>query len=254
MGNAVRNAIMRALIEGVITDLMVKTSADNVYIDDTTTLAAKLSEVIVSLNGKATNASLNAGLAGKANTSHKHQASDIDGLSDVLSGMATTEQLQALKEELLGDVPVEAYNTFAELAAYIEEHEEAADALAAAIGDKADAATVRSIQTTLSGLGTLAKLSVVTESNLSDELKAKVNAASSGNHSHSNQALLDTYTQTNANLSDAVAKMHDHTNKSVLDGITSAKVAGWNGKANFYVSASRPNGLTANDLWVQTVD
>ena len=46
-------------------------------------------------------------------------------------------------------------------------------------------------------------------------------------HSHSNIDLLETYTQTEANLADAVAKKHEHTNKTILDGITDVKVAAW---------------------------
>lgn len=46
-------------------------------------------------------------------------------------------------------------------------------------------------------------------------------------HEHANKALLDTYTQTEANLADAVAKKHEHTNATVLDGITDTKVATW---------------------------
>jgi hypothetical protein len=41
----VRNAILTALIEDAIVELMVKTKVDNVYVDDTTTLAAKLAEI-----------------------------------------------------------------------------------------------------------------------------------------------------------------------------------------------------------------
>lgn len=40
-------------------------------------------------------------------------------------------------------------------------------------------------------------------------------------HTHPNKAKLDTYTQTEANLADAVAKKHTHGNKAVLDKITS---------------------------------
>lgn len=42
MANVAKNAILRAKIEGLITDIMVKTTAAQVYVDDTTTLAAKL--------------------------------------------------------------------------------------------------------------------------------------------------------------------------------------------------------------------
>ena len=51
---AQKNATLRALIEGVIYDLMPKGSVYNVWVDDTTTLAEKLAEVITSLNGKVT--------------------------------------------------------------------------------------------------------------------------------------------------------------------------------------------------------
>lgn len=57
---------------------------------------------------------------------------------------------------------------------------------------------------------------------------ANWNAAYASAHTHTNKALLDTYTQTEANLADAVAKKHEHTNKTVLDGIASGDVANWN--------------------------
>ena len=57
MATSVKNAIARALVEGVITDLMLKTNTDNVVLDDNgteVTLSAKLAEYIAALNGKAT--------------------------------------------------------------------------------------------------------------------------------------------------------------------------------------------------------
>ena len=82
---------------------------------------------------------------------------------------------------------------------------------------------------TLLGLGALAYKSEVAEGDLNADLKAKVNAAAEGNHSHDNKALLDTYTQTEANLADAVAKKHSHSfsDEAALNGITAAKVADW---------------------------
>jgi hypothetical protein len=68
----------------------------------------------------------------------------------------------------------------------------------------------------LLGLGSLAYLSEVSEANLDANLKEKVNAAAEGNHSHNNKALLDTYTQTEADLADAVAKKHAHANAEEL--------------------------------------
>ena len=66
-------------------------------------------------------------------------------------------------------------------------------------------------------------------------------------HSHSNKDLLDSYTQTNDNLADAVAKKHEHTNKEVLDGITAIKVAAWDA-AEANASAYTDSAITALDL------
>ena len=53
-----------------------------------------------------------------------------------------------------------------------------------------------------------------TEANLADAVSKK--------HSHSNKTLLDTYDQTNANIKDAVTKKHSHSNKTVLDNTTAS--------------------------------
>lgn len=223
MSTTAKKAILRAKLEGVLYDIMVKTTAENVYVDDTTTLAAKLAAIIADVDTKATSTSV-------------------------------TEAINGLRQEMLGDVPVEAYNTFTELAQYIEEHKDAADALTEAIGKKADQTTVDGIVETLNGLGALATKSTVSEDDLEASLKEKVNAASEGNHSHANKALLDTYTQTEANLADAVAKKHEHANKELLDGITEEVVAAFEAKANIYYSKTEPETLTEKDLWVQLVD
>ena len=93
--------------------------------------------------------------------------------------------------------------------------------------DSADNATIASDAEKLGGqlpsyyakasdipTGALADKDVVSESDLDDELSAKVNAAAQGNHSHSN--------------------------KSVLDGITSGKVSAWDSaesNANAYTDS-----------------
>ena len=197
--NTAKNAIIRAKIDGVVTDFMVKTNTENVMVDETTTLAGKLTEILTAIAGKAA-------------------ASDI------------TTAVNALRQELMGEGVPEAYDTFKELADYIEQHQEAADALTAAIGDKADKSVVDAIKATVDTLGTLATKSTVAESDLDAALKAKVNAAAEGNHSHDN--------------------------KAVLDGITADKVASWDGKGNgsIYFSATEPATLGEHDLWVQIVE
>ena len=50
-----------------------------------------------------------------------------------------------------------------------------------------------------------------------DDISEDLSTVEGSSHSHSNKSLLDSYNQTNANLSDAVTKKHEHSNKSVLD-------------------------------------
>ena len=90
----------------------------------------------------------------------------------------------------------------------------------------------------LLGLGSLAYKSIVAEGDLDSELKAKVNAAAEGNHSHSNKTLLDTYTQTEADLADAVAKKHEHANKTELDLIVSGDKAKWDAVAADHLTSA----------------
>lgn len=227
MSNA-RNAILTALLEGAIVELMVKTKVDNVYVDDTTTLAAKLAEIIASLNTKATKTELTNGLAGKSDTGHTHTQGEVSGLSAALNERPTTTAMNAAISAAITDLIDGApgtYDTLKEISEYIASHEDVVDTLNAAIGQKADKSTVQAIQTAVNALGALSKKSIVTEDDLDSALKEKVNAASEGNHSHSN--------------------------KSVLDGITAAKVSAWDGKGKFYVQSSQPSGLTSNDLWVK---
>lgn len=79
----------------------------------------------------------------------------------------------------------------------------------------------------INGMGSVATLSEIGESNLSAALREKVNAASEGNHSHLNKELLDTYTQTEADLADAVAKKHAHANAEELNKIAAGDKAKW---------------------------
>lgn len=66
-----------------------------------------------------------------------------------------------------------------------------------------------------------------------------VAANTSARHSHSNKSLLDTYTQTEANLSDAVTKKHTHSNKTILDQIANNPVE----------TISAGTGVTVSRVW-----
>lgn len=106
---AVKSAILKAKIEGEITDIMVKTGADNVMVPDgdgETTLAAKLAEIAESVAG---------GIS-----SEQVDSKITTAINNLIDGAPAT------------------YDTLKEIADYIETHEEAATALQAAIGDKVD--------------------------------------------------------------------------------------------------------------------
>ena len=228
-----KNAILKAKVEGIIYEIMVKTGAANVYVDDSTTLATKLSEIVADINGKAA-------------ASHTHAQSEVTGLEDALTARPTTDAMNTAIStaisQLIGGAP-ETYDTLKEIADYIAAHEDVVTALNAAIGAKL---STEDFNTWKATLGSLAYKSKVAEADLDDALKAKVDTA----HSHANKALLDTYTQTEADLADAVAKKHAHANKTVLDGITAEKVSAWDGKSRVLFSATEPADLTEQDLWV----
>lgn len=76
---------------------------------------------------------------------------------------------------------------------------------------------------------------------------SQVSGNSTIHHTHANKELLDTYTQTEADLANAVSKVHEHGNKSVLDGITSDKVNSWDGKEDaFNVLPTTKGGTGTN--------
>lgn len=178
---SVKNAILKTLIEGAIVDLFVKTGVENVVIIEgkqEKTLASKLTEIISSLNLKATTEALTQGLASKAEKVHSHSQSDIEGLDTALTSRPTTETMNSAISkaisDLIGGAP-ETYDTLKEIADYIAEHETVVEALNAAIGAKLDKSVYDAFIATL---GSLATKSKVSESDLDSALAEKVNSAS----------------------------------------------------------------------------
>lgn len=252
-----KNAILKAKIEGVIYEIMVKTGAANVYVDDTTTLASKLAEIIADIGTRATKTELTDGLATKAAASHTHAQSEVTGLETALSSRPTTDAMNtAISTAISGliDGAPETYDTLKEIAEYIASDKTAMDTLNAAIGNKADKTAFEAVKATVDALGALASKNKVAETDLADELKEKVNAASEGNHSHNNKALLDTYDQTNDDLKAAVEQKHTHANKATIDKITEDNLTAWSGKSKIYYSATEPAALAEGDLWFQLLD
>lgn len=366
MANIAKNAILRAKLNNVLTDIMVKTTASQVYVDDTTTLAAHLATLAAKADVTALQETINK-LGALASKDKISQADLDEALATLITGKADQTALQAeidrataaekalgeratalengmtelggymtafdtqltdligedtgksartianeeLAAQLIGENAKESLDTLAEIAAWIQSHPDDASAMnqaitalqtkvdtgdktvsayvtaaieALSIGDYAKAADltalagrVEALETTVAGLGDLATEDIVSEDNLSAELKEKINASSEGNHSHNNKAVLDEITAEKVAAWDAAeqnakdhadglntamdgrmqaveGKAHEHANKDVLDGITTDVVASWNGKANIYYSAEEPANLTENDLWFQIIE
>ena len=232
------------VVAGSIDGLGALASKDEVAETD---LAAALAQ---KLNGKADQTALEAEIA-RATAAEGQNATDIDALEgrmDAAEGQITTlvgadtgKSVRTIANEELAAqlIPAEAQDsldTLAEIAAWIQEHPDDAAAMNASIealqaildgigdtesGEKATVVAYVTDAIAALNIGDYAKASALTA------LAGRVTALEGASHTHANKALLDTYTQTETNLADAVAKKHEHTNKTVLDGITSEKVAKW---------------------------
>ena len=175
-----RNATLKALIDAAITELMIKTSGEQIYLDDNTTLSSKMAEMVTAINLRDKKTDVDAKIKTVTDSLNSTSESLGNAISTLRSEKAdktnVTEQITALKQEIMGDLPVEAYDTFTELAAYIEEHQEAADALTAAIGNKADKTVVDDILTVINGLGALANKDKVAKDDLGASLQTELDA------------------------------------------------------------------------------
>ena len=117
---------------------------------------------------------------------------------------------EELTAQLIPEGAKDSLDTLQEIAAWIQKHPDDASAMSAAI-------------TALEGkVGDKSVSAQITEA--IDALKAgdlktavdRIAALEKTTHTHENKALLDTYTQTEVNLADAVAKKHSHANAAEL--------------------------------------
>lgn len=86
---------------------------------------------------------------------------------------------------------------------------------------------------------------------LDEAMDTRVKAVEGKAHEHANKALLDTYTQTEANLADAVAKKHEHANAAELAKIEDGDVAKWDEaytKAHEHTNKAVLDGITAGNV------
>lgn len=188
---------------------------------------------------------------------------------------------EELAKQLIPETADEALNTLEEIAAWIQDHPDDASAMneaitalqkqlqgidagegtvkkyvddaisALSIGDYAKAADLLAAVGRIEAMEAKVANWDAAEQNAKDHadslntaMNTRVEALEAIDHEHSNKALLDTYTQTETDLADAVAKKHDHENAGVLTGITAEKVAAWDAKVDA-VTAAADSGLKA---------
>ena len=189
---------------------------------------------------------------------HTHAIADVTGLQDALDGKADDGDVTALdgrvttaegklttligtdtgksvrtiaNEELVAQLIPEtakaSLDTLQEIAAWIQAHPDDASAMNTRITDMETLVGDDPVSTQINAaidalkIGDYAKAADLTAA------VGRIATLEGKAHEHANKALLDTYTQTEANLADAVAKKHAHANATVLDGITDTKVATW---------------------------
>ena len=96
MANIAKNAILRAKIEGVLTDIMVKTTAAQVYVNDTTTLAAHIDTLAAKADLQALQQTV--GALGALASKDKVSYADLEeALAALIDGKA---EASALTEEI----------------------------------------------------------------------------------------------------------------------------------------------------------
>lgn len=200
---ATKKATIQAKVEGVLTELLVKTHSDQVYFADGSNLTSQLAAIV-------------ADVALKANK------------TDV------TAEISAAISALIDGAP-ETYDTLKEIATYIDGHQDVVDGLNAAIGNKADKTTVDALQTTVSEIQAAVALKanaadVYTKSEADNLLGAKANSADVYNKTEVDAAVKevqDGVDALDARVEAVEGKAHTHANGTVLDGITAEKVSAW---------------------------
>ena len=188
----------------------------------------------------------------------------VEGKVTTLIGDDASKSARTIASEEVAKIVAGAdasYDTLKEIADWISSHKTDATAMNSAIvaleaivdgigGEGEKATVVEYVTDAIAALkiGDYAKAADLTA------LAGRVTTLEGKAHTHSNKALLDTYTQTEADLADAIAKKHEHSNKTVLDGITAEKVTAWDKvseKANDADLATIAKTGNVNDL-IQT--
>lgn len=165
---------------------------------------------------------------------HTHAIADVTGLQDALDGKAAAADVttlsgkvttligadadksvrtianEELAAQLIPENASDSLDTLKEIADWIQKHPGDASAMNTAI---------EALQDKVGDDTVSAQIGAAIDELKAGDIKSatdRISALEGKSHEHTNKALLDTYTQTEANLADAVAKKHEHANATEL--------------------------------------
>lgn len=149
----------------------------------------------------------------------KANATDVNTLSGKVStliGEDTDKSIRTIANEelaaqLIPEGAKDSLDTLQEIAAWIQKHPDDASAMSAAISALEEKVGDKTVS---------AQITEAINALKAGDIKNAVDRIATletDTHTHANKALLDTYTQTEVNLADAVAKKHSHANAAELD-------------------------------------
>ena len=234
----IKNVVLKAKIENQIVELMVKTGADNVMVDETTTLAAKIAEIVTEI-GK------------------KEDTTSVD------------QKIQQVKDDLINGAPA-TYDTLKEISDYLGTHQNEYTALVQALANKVEKVEGKGLSTNDFTNEMKAKVEGIAEGAQVNKLEGvKVNGVDVNIDGDKKVdiavptgklAAKDTVEETDlaqelaTKINNASTISHNHENKTVIDGISAEVVQGWNAKSRVFIATSQPADLTENDLFVQIIE
>ena len=242
----ITNAVSAAIGEGGSVTKKIAAEIQKLDVEDTA-VAGKYVSAVSEADGKitVTRADLPDYTNVYAAKEHGHVIADVTGLQDALDNKATSADVTALSgkvttlistdagksvrtianeelaAQLIPENAQEALDTLSEIAAWIQSHPDNASAMNAAI---------EALQAKVGDSAVSVQITSAIDALKNGDIKSAVDriaALEDDTHTHANKALLDTYTQTEADLADAVAKKHTHANATVLDGISAEKITAW---------------------------
>ena len=242
----ITNAVSAAIGEGGAVTEKIAAEIQKLDVEDNA-VAGKYVSAVSEADGKitVTRADLPDYTNVYAAKEHDHAIADVTGLQDALDNKATSADVTALSgkvttlistdagksvrtianeelaAQLIPENAQEALDTLSEIAAWIQSHPDNASAMNAAI---------EALQAKVGDSAVSVQITSAIDALKNGDIKSavdRITALEGDTHTHANKALLDTYTQTEADLADAVVKKHTHANATVLDGISTEKITAW---------------------------